>query len=216
MIRDAASIVVVRHDRPEGPAVLLGRRAARAAFMPSKFVFPGGAVDAADARVPLAAPPGGESLRRLGEMAPALAAAAIRELWEETGLILGRRGAWPDPPAGWQGFAAAGSRPDAAGLRFIFRAITPPGAPRRFDARFFLADAGLLCCDPDDLSRADGELSPLQWVPLSRARQLDLPFITELVLAEALALSAEGPAREPSSVPFLDTRGSGVVLERLR
>lgn len=215
MIRDAASIVMIRHDRPGGPAVLLGRRAARAAFMPSKFVFPGGAVDATDAQVPLSAPPGAESLRRLGGMASALAVAAIRELWEETGLILGRRGPWCDPPAGWQGFAATGARPDATGLRFIFRAITPPGPPRRFDARFFLADAGLLCCDPDDLSRADGELSPLQWVPLARARQLDLPFITELVLAEALALSAEGPAQEPPSVPFLDTRGTSVVLERL-
>ena len=79
--------------------------------------------------------------------AHALAAAAIRELWEETGLPLGQPGP-ADLPGDWAGFAARGLRPDASALRFIFRAITPPGRTRRFDARFFLADAGALAGDP--------------------------------------------------------------------
>ena len=72
-------------------------------------------------------------------------AAALRELWEETGLILGRKAPWPDtPPAAWCDFAAAGYVPSAENLQFVFRAITPPGRPRRFDARFFAIDASHL------------------------------------------------------------------------
>ena len=108
--------------------------------MPNKFVFPGGAVDRADGAVPLAAPLPALCHRRLAEEAPdglqhALAAAAIRELGEETGLILGRPGSWASPPpADWETFAATGHIPDASALRFVFRAITPPGRPRRVDA----------------------------------------------------------------------------------
>ena len=54
-IRNAATVMVLR-DRTTDPHVLMGQRGAKAAFMPSKFVFPGGAVDAADADVPLSAP----------------------------------------------------------------------------------------------------------------------------------------------------------------
>ena len=143
-IRDAATIILVR-DAATAPRVLMGQRGAAAAFMPNRFVFPGGAVDAGDAAIPLARPPAKACLDRLADDSPrvappALAAAAIRELWEETGLILGAQGAWPDAPPDWQGFATTGHRPDAACLSFVFRAVTPPGRPRRFDARFFLAD----------------------------------------------------------------------------
>lgn len=86
-IRDAATVIVLRREGPGGAAVLMGRRGAGAAFMPSKFVFPGGAVDPGDAAVPVALHPG--TAGRLAQeaeagLAPALAAAAIRELWEET------------------------------------------------------------------------------------------------------------------------------------
>ncbi|SLN28280.1 NUDIX domain protein [Roseisalinus antarcticus] len=181
----------------------MGQRGAAAAFMPSKYVFPGGAVDPGDASVPLAAPLTdrcSETLARESAVPPgALAAAAIRELWEETGQILGRPTMWPDAPLPWTGFAATGHGPDAAPLRFIFRAITPPGPPRRFDARFFLADAGTLASDPDDFSRAQEELSNLHWVPLAEAHRLDLPFITTIALdavRDALA-TPDQPARIP-------------------
>jgi 8-oxo-dGTP pyrophosphatase MutT (NUDIX family) len=203
-IRDAATVILVR-DADTRPRVLMGQRGAAAAFMPSKFVFPGGAVDPADAAVPLAAPlpTGCAALLEDGAPVPgarALAASAIRELWEETGLILGRPGAWPDPPPDWQGFAATGHLPSAEALSFVFRAITPPGRPRRFDARFFAADAARLAGDPDDFSRASDELSLLQWIPLDEVRTFDLPFITEVVLAEIAArLPDLGP---PGTVPF--------------
>ena len=82
----------------------------------------------------------------------------------------------------------------------MFRAITPPGAPRRFDARFLLADAAGLAGDPDDFSRASDELSLLQWIPLDEVRTFDLPFITEVVLAEIEA-RLRAPDT-PRAVPF--------------
>lgn len=199
-IRDAASVIVLRGGAR--PRVLMGQRGARAVFMPSKFVFPGGAVDPGDARVPLARPLAEPHAARLAEHGggPGLVAAGIRELWEEAGLILGEPGAWPEPPPpGWEGFAATGHRPSAEGVRFVFRAITPPGRPRRFDARFLLVDAAHLAGDPDDFSAAQDELDALQWAPLHEVRRLDLPFITELVLAEVAAL-ARGEPQE--AVPF--------------
>lgn len=202
-IRDAATVIVLR-DNAAGPSVLMGQRGAGAAFLPGKFVFPGGAVDPSDQEVPV---PGLSAaciarLRVDSALAPGtLAAAAIRELWEETGQILGHAGPFPDPPADWQGFAATGHRPDAAGLAFFFRAVTPKGRPRRFDARFFLVPAVALASDPDDFTAADAELSHLQWVPLAEARSFDLPFITQIVLAELSAhLARGGPIK---SVPFV-------------
>lgn len=216
VIRDAATVILIR-DRTTAPAVLMGQRGAGAAFMPSKVVFPGGAVDAGDHDIALARPLPGVCTTRLQEQSilppTALAAAAIREVWEETGLILGHPGDWPDPPADWAGFAASGHRPDAAGLAFVFRAITPPGRSRRFDARFFLADADMLAGDPDDLTRASGELAQLQWVPLAQVRRFDLPFITKVVLAEVMAnLHRPGP---PAYVPFFRSDDERRLVERL-
>jgi 8-oxo-dGTP pyrophosphatase MutT (NUDIX family) len=215
-VRDAATVILLR-DGPR-PAVLMGRRGSKAAFMPDKMVFPGGAIDPNDAAALLVAPPGPICCTRLAQgsghdMPRAAAAAAIRELWEETGLILGARGTWTDPPANWAGFAAAGFRPDGHALRFVFRAITPPGRPRRFDTRFFLADAGAIAGDPDDFSRAGDELAALQWVPLHEVRRHDLPFITSVVLAEITALrGTDGP---PASVPFFDNDDEASLFRRL-
>jgi 8-oxo-dGTP pyrophosphatase MutT (NUDIX family) len=220
LIRDAATVILSRHGR-EGPEVLMGQRGATAAFMPNKFVFPGGAVDPEDAQVPLFSPLSAACQGRLAlepklEPLPpsALAATAARELWEETGLALARNAAWPAPaPRGWKGMAERSLLPHAAPLRFVFRAITPPGRSRRFDARFFLADASAVLGDTDDFSKAEDELAHLQWVPLIKARGLDLPFITEVVLAEiARQVEQDSP---PDSVPFFDNSGPEPRFRRL-
>lgn len=215
-IRDAATIIVLR-NRATAPAVLMGQRGASAAFMPNKFVFPGGAVDAVDATVPLAAAPSVAAFNRLADesaLTPAtLAAAAIRELWEETGQILGRTGDWQDAPKGWRGFARSGHLPDASSLRFLFRAVTPKGSPRRFDARFFLVEADQLCTDPDDFTNAEDELAHLQWVPLDKARHFDLPFITEVVLAEVAA--GLHSTAQPDLVPFFRNDDERHLVTRL-
>jgi 8-oxo-dGTP pyrophosphatase MutT (NUDIX family) len=212
VIKDAATVIVLR-DRTH---VLMGQRSANAAFMPAKFVFPGGAVDAGDAHIPLAAPLNVTCAARLAQdslLAPStLAAAAIREVFEETGQRLSRPGLWPAPPPDWRGFAATGHLPDASPLTFIFRAITPPGQPRRFDARFFLADASALSTDPDDFSHAAPELSAVQWVPLSEARHFDLPFITQIVLAE---LTARLSGQTPDAIPFMRHEDEAHIFARL-
>ena len=218
-IRDAATVIVVR-DASTAPRILMGQRGAKAAFMPSKFVFPGGAVDAGDSTIPLAAPLPDPCSARLAEQTPeavarALPIAAIRELWEETGQILGTSGTWPDTvPEDWLGFAERGYLPAAGAMEFVFRAITPPGRPRRFDARFFLIDAEALVTDPDDFSAACDELSHLQWIPLPEVRKFDLPFITEVVLAEIAARLRGGPM--PDSVPFYKDRDEDIHFARLR
>ena len=211
-IRDAATVILLRR-RASGTSVLMGMRGAGAAFMPSKYVFPGGAVDAADRTARLAAPLAEPHHRRMaqdprpGSQADphALAAAALRELAEETGQLLGRPG-----PSDLPGFAEAGLCPDASHLVYLFRAITPPARPRRFDARFLAADAASLATDPDDFARACDELSHLHWVPLDQARALDLPFITEVVLAELAdlitGLPHDAPLPVPDTVPFFDNR----------
>ena len=221
-IRAAASIVVWRGS-PGDAEVLMGRRGTKAAFMPSKFVFPGGAVDPGDARTLLHGALPSICARRLavgGADPKTLAVAAIRELWEETGLALGSRASGRSdvgermPDAKASGIAPAlGFAPDAGGLSFVFRAITPPGGTRRFDARFFLVAASRVEGDPDDFSAASDELSGLRWIALSRARSLDLPFITEVVLAEVAHRLRYG--RPDAGVPFFDNSGAVPTFRRL-
>jgi 8-oxo-dGTP pyrophosphatase MutT (NUDIX family) len=195
-IRPAATVILWRTG-PLGPEVLMGQRGAGAVFMPSKFVFPGGGVDPVDLAGPLAGFLSETCTQRLGTAdAPspgALVAAALRELAEETGLAI----------------APARNTP---ALRYIFRAITPPGRTRRFDARFFLADAKALASDPEDFSAASGELGHLSWLALPQARQLDLPFITEVVLAEVSALVTGG---DQPGVPFFDNSGLTPMFRRI-
>lgn len=211
-IRPAASLVLLR-DGSRGAEVLTGRRATGAAVLPDRRVFPGGAVDAGDAAVPLAGLPGTICLRRLGAegAAPqAFAACAIRELWEETGLAIGRPGRWPGAvPPDWSGFADLGLLPDAATLIHVFRAITPANEPRRFDARFFVAwlDERV----SGELGRLPGggqaELEDLRWQPLADVDREALAFITEVVLAEIAGLVAAGPLCAPPRLPIFENRG---------
>lgn len=218
-VRDAATLILVRDPGGDRPHVLMGQRDATAAFMPNKFVFPGGAVDTCDASVPVAGADADPLARQLAEaspanLGPALLACAIRELWEEAGLVLGQPGPWAgEPPAGWESFAAMGHVPSAEGVAYVFRAKTPVGRPRRFDARFLLVDAAHLASDPDDFSRASDELSHLHWVPIPEARRYDLPFVTQVVLAE---VASRLPKLEPpETIPFFRNDDESLLFQRL-
>ncbi|MEL7026783.1 MAG: NUDIX hydrolase [Pseudomonadota bacterium] len=186
-IKDAATLILVR-DPETAPKILLGRRQRNAVFLPNRFVFPGGAVEPEDANVDLAGELQALCLSRLQDghqPATAYPAAAIRELWEETGLAYGAPGTF-DAPADWISFAAKGLRPKGTGLVYFMRAVTPPGRPRRFDARFFLANATHLFGDIDDFSGRSGELSELAWVPVGALQKLLFAPITTYVLDQLI------------------------------
>ena len=183
----------------------MGRRAPGHVFMASKWVFPGGRIDRSDFTAAAGREPDGPTRARLEaetdpRRARALCLTAVRETFEETGLIVGR----PAPPASvagpWREFRRAGALPDLAALTYVARAITPPGRTRRFDARFFLADAGaLLTPEP---TAGSGELDEIAWLALEDARALDLPSITRFVLGE-VAERLSDPGRLP---PFVRWR----------
>jgi 8-oxo-dGTP pyrophosphatase MutT (NUDIX family) len=202
--RDAATLIVLRRDGPK-PRVLMGRRHGGHDFMPDKWVFPGGRIDPSDFRAPVATELRPEVAQRLATTAPpkrarALALSAVRETFEETGLLLAKP-ANPRPGAGpWRLFLEQGALPDLAALDFIARAVTPPMVPKRFDARFFMADAENLISlerQPDC-----GELAEIAWVELDEALALDLPTVTSFVLRE-VPLRLADPGRP---FPYLRVR----------
>lgn len=169
--RNAASLILLRQTR-KGPEVLMGRRPARSRFAPDVFVFPGGAVDAADRAARPLTPLAEACARRTGAspaLAQALAMAALRETEEETGVVL---------------------RPDLSALRLLARAITPVQSPVRFHARFFVADAENATGEHAE----SAELSDLAYRPLDEALRLPLFDVTEITLK---ALAAD-----PHPAPF--------------
>ncbi|HWE88384.1 MAG TPA: NUDIX hydrolase [Pseudonocardiaceae bacterium] len=164
--RDAATVVLLR-DSPRGPEVFLLRRVGAMAFAAGMTVFPGGGVDPRDADVSLAwsGPPPVKWAKWFDcspELARALVCAAIRETFEESGVLLAgstqRDGQDAGVVADTAPFAAARQalvdrRLSLAEFiteaRLTVRAdllrpwaswVTPVGEPRRYDARFFLAE----------------------------------------------------------------------------
>jgi 8-oxo-dGTP pyrophosphatase MutT (NUDIX family) len=161
--KHAASLIVLRSQGDE-PCVLMGMRGARHRFMPNRLVFPGGRVDRADLTAPFATPLSAATERALRKkanpmLARGLAAAAARELAEETGLSLGR------PP-----------RLDA--LHYLARAVTPPGSPIRFNARFLMVEERHVSGELG----GDGELEGLRFYGMTEALALQLALPTRLVL----------------------------------
>ena len=222
--RDSASLILV--DRSgKTPKVLMGKRHASHKFMPNKFVFPGGRVEASDRKVNIAGPldPVVEDkllrhVQRPSAMkARALALAAIRETFEETGLMIGETdlGAPPEiTGTAWAEFSAHEIWPALDRLHFVARAITPPSLPKRFDTRFFLVDADAIATQIDNVVGPDSELVELQWVPLGETGDLDIARITGLILAETQA-RLEARLMPFLPVPFFRQIRSQYVREEL-
>lgn len=207
--RDAGSLVIV--DRSgSAPRLLLGKRHERQAFVPGKFVFPGGGVDAGDHLANAADELGAAELERLlhdmkGIPSPvrarAIAMAALRETFEETGLLIGRpcKPGTPGPDT-WAPFLAHDHLPRLDGIRFITRAITPPGRTRRYDARFFYVPASHIAMRSES---RDGEFTELRWTTFPEALALDLHDVTRAVVAHCRELGerADQPC-ERLPVPY--------------
>jgi 8-oxo-dGTP pyrophosphatase MutT (NUDIX family) len=208
--KDAATLILVDRSQPV-PKVLLGKRHQRHKFMPGRFVFPGGRVDPVDKLMPVARPLDSHAQAHLmkrvqrasAAKAQAFALAAVRETFEETGLLLGVRSpeAVKIPDGPWAAFAEAKILPDLGTLHFIGRAITPPGRPRRFDARFFTADATAIAHRIEGVTGPDAELTELVWMSLAEAKQLDMPAVTGVMMEELDARIADGFGHD-LPVPF--------------
>jgi 8-oxo-dGTP pyrophosphatase MutT (NUDIX family) len=215
--RDAASLVLIR-DSTAGPEVLMGRRPQSARFMPGVHVFPGGAVDRSDFTLQSDLALAGHVLARVERqatppLARALAWAAIRETWEETGLLLGATGRVAGDlgcPA-VQAFSAAGLAPDLASLDYLMRAVTPPYIPIRFNTRFFIADAA----GAQGPLRACPELEEVGWHPIEDALRLPIINVTEIVLNAARRYWDERPGPDPlRPTPMFTQNAPGHIVLR--
>jgi 8-oxo-dGTP pyrophosphatase MutT (NUDIX family) len=212
--RDAATLLIL--DRaPSGVHVLMGKRRDDLAFNPGAYVFPGGRVDPSDGMVSAAVEmPDGLRARLLDRMrakpsnrrARGLLVAALRETAEETGYLVGRRGASfaKAPPAEFAPFVEREVGLDLSAARLIGRAITPVKRPRRFDARFFAVWADEAVAHvPDTPVPPDNELSDVRFVPLAKTGELNLPRITVIMLAElADRLAADPDLSRDLPAPF--------------
>lgn len=207
--RDAATLLLL--DRQGGAfRVLMGRRHSSHVFMPGKFVFPGGRTDPGDGRVPVAhgLHPAEEAkltvraTRTTPMRARAIALSAIRETYEEAGLLIGSKAAFSTSRPDWQGFAEHGVMPSLQGLRFVARAVTPPGRVRRFDTRFLAAFRDDVAVELPQ-GGPTNELEELVWLPLDEARKADVPAITRTILEEVQKRLADDPRLSPGGpVPF--------------
>lgn len=221
--RDAATLILLDRTGPQ-PKVLLGRRHHGLAFMPGKFVFPGGRVEPRDRLMSVSTrlDPRAEAKLMLKVQRPSpvkaqtMALTAIRETLEETGLLLGsKRADAPKVPKGpWSAFAEACVHPDLGSLHFITRAITPPGRNRRFDTRFFAADVSAIGHRIEGVIGPNAELTELVWLPLEEAKRLDLIAITEIALGHLQERINAGFSHD-LPVPFYRVRSGKRVREFL-
>jgi len=221
---DAATLLLVNFKN-KVPTVLMGKRNNRHSFMPNKYVFPGGKVEQSDKKVNVGSTLNivveEQLLKRTRNPSPikarSFALAAIRETFEETGLMLGRRNIGTPPlipNTTWEHFSTFGIFPCLDCLHFIARAVTPPEYPKRFDTRFFLADVMEVGHSIDFLTTPNTEFTDLIWVPLQQAKTLDIPSITEKIIEEA-EIRIASKLSPFLSVPFFYKKRNSFVRELL-
>ncbi len=213
----AAATTLVLRDSDHGLEVLMVRRSLKASFMPGAYVFPGGAVDAADAQDPhgvctesraqLAERIGG--VMQVGDAAMGFAVAALRECFEECGLWLGAgEGAITDAALqalrtrlhgseSMADLAASAALPLASvALQPWSRWVTPLGVAKRFDTLFFIARAPAGQTPEVDA----GETTSLAWVHPRNALdekaqdRFQMEFATLQTVASLLPFTSAGEA----------------------
>lgn len=187
--KDAASLLIHRQS-DGGHEVLMGRRPVKSRFMPNVFVFPGGAVDPCDARVKPATSLMSDFAKYMAvagskARAQTMAVAAVRETFEETGVLIGQPG---NPgtvkDATWQTLASQNMSADLSALQYFARATTPADQPIRFHARFFVCNWTSVANHEQAELKQNDELLDLQWVPINNPESLPLRTITRFMLDE--------------------------------
>ena len=239
--RPAATLVLVR-DQDSGMEVLMIRRTQSAAFVGGAHVFPGGAVDTADASVELAAHCEGlddiEASRLLDVERGGLAywTAALRECFEEAGLLLahdvdGRYADLNDTQhqhvfEQWRESIRAGRatladlcrehglRLAAGRLAYHSHWITQPGRPRRFDTRFFVAEAPAAQTASHDNSETVDHIwiRPAEALQRHRRGEMQLVFPTIKTLESIARYDSAAAlmefARTPRKMPAMSPRSA--------
>ena len=208
-----ASTIILWQGPRENPRILMGQRAKRHDFMPSIYVFPGGRVDRADSYA-----------GSVGQMSPrtktvleaaysprqarALLLASVRETYEETSLMLGRK----DPGArnlnhkSYDAFRGAGLTPDISGIEVIGRAITPPRRHKRFDTWFFAKDMN----GKENLATSDShELLNVDWFTYDQIEELKTHPATDTMLKVMRRFLAQD--NPPPQVFFMRLKGSKYI-----
>jgi 8-oxo-dGTP pyrophosphatase MutT (NUDIX family) len=220
-VRDAATLLLVDYER-KIPRLLVGVRKSSLAFMPELTVFPGGAADETDALMVSADELPDETERRLRlrvsnlsqRSAHGLALAAIRELYEETGLLYGIKQKPASAPEGWADFAKHGVTPAFSNLHLVARAITPPYRPRRFDTRFFLGDRKHVAKTVRMTTETD--LEKIEWLSLAQILKRPLAHITRQLLADlAPLLQRNNRQALARPIPFYYGRGKKYFVETI-
>src|SRR3954454_17811038 len=201
--RDATSLILLRGEG-RGLEVLAGRRPGHVRFMPGVYVFPGGAIEREDNK----AGPVDTGGAHLPPRILRSARAALRETWEEVGVLVGRRTGSPLPPAEdlhrlspiEAAYAERGVSAATDVLTYIGRAITPTPVFRRFNTRFFLADGASVFGEP----ASSDELEDVGWHPIGRKELVPFRDVTQFMLARAVAVR-DGTA--PPEPPLFCTAG---------
>jgi 8-oxo-dGTP pyrophosphatase MutT (NUDIX family) len=206
--RDAAALILLRGEGKD-LEVLLGRRLPHLRFMPGVYVFPGGAIDRDD-RLPWEVESESEALppRLLSS-----ARAALRETWEETGVLIGRPvlplSAVDAGTAIERAYRESRLAATMTVLSYVGRAITPAYSARRFNTRFFVAAGEHAFGEP----KASAELEDVAWHPIGRRPPEPLREVTRFMLARALALRAGTASAEPPLFYWKNGRRIGVCRE---
>ena len=248
--RPAATIVLLR-DGDAGMEVLLLRRNRKSGFVPGAYVFPGGRVDGADADADLLERVDGltpeAAARRLehaGGEPPAIAyyLAALREAFEETGILVGHRADGAHPPTAAESEAVDGIRDalmedeitfagaldrmecrvEGTAVEYLAHWITPVVEPRRYDTRFFAARVprgSEAIIDPREMTDAVW-ITPAGALERNDAGRLPMVFPTLKTLERLArydtveaALAALSERRVPAILPRLVTTPTGVGME---
>jgi 8-oxo-dGTP pyrophosphatase MutT (NUDIX family) len=201
--RDAAILIVWRRNSAD-IEVLMGRRSRKAAFVPDYFVFPGGRLDPADYTVGVATPLNPAFIGKMGvrgsaKKAEALAIAAVRETFEETGLLAAETGTIGEPiDSTWNEWKQRGLAPALSHLEYFGRAITSRLSPIRFNARFFITRADVLEGHPKN----SAELTDVEFYPIDQLiDRMPILDVTEFMLRQLIQF-AENPSSIISQPPL--------------